>query len=94
MPFDHHSHIIKRRRGRHAGNDEQLRERAGPIWPRTRPAVEAFVAARVLLLLLYLGRRECCWLFLRIEFVTGFLPPIVVDRMQIIHIRVWLARGS
>ena len=60
VPFDHHPHIIKRRRRHHAGNDEQLRERPGPIWPRSRPAVEAFAAARVLLLLLCLRRLEPC----------------------------------
>jgi len=38
VPFDHHPHIIKRRHPQHAGNDEQLRERPRPIWPRNRPA--------------------------------------------------------
>jgi len=86
VPFDHHPHIIKRRHPQHAGNDEQLRERPRPIWPRNRPAV-AFIAARILLLLLYLRRpesvlrREGCWLVFRIEFETALLPRIVVDRL-------------
>ena len=61
VPLDHHPHIVKRRRRHHAGNDEQLRERPGPIWTRqrSRPAVGAFAAGRVLLLLLlYLRRRK------------------------------------
>ena len=66
MPFNHYPHIIKRRHRHHAGNDERLRERPGPIWPRNRPAVKAFVSTRVVLLI-YLKDREWCWLS-RIEF--------------------------
>lgn len=96
MPFDHHPHIIKRRHPQHAGNDEQLRERPGPIWTRqrSRPAVGAFAAGRVLLLLLYLRRRERIlrweryWLVFRLEFAAALLPRTVVGRVQIIRIRV------
>ena len=102
MPLDHHPHIVERRRRHHAGNDEQPRERPGPIWTRqrSRPAVGAFAAGRVLLLLLYLRRRkrilrcERYWLVFWLEFVAALLPRTVVDRVQIILIRVWLARGS
>ena len=102
MPLDHHPHIVKRRRRHHAGNDERLWEGPGPIWTRqrSRPAVGAFAAGRVLLLLLlYLRRRkpmrrERYWLVFRLEFVAALLPRTVLDRVQIIRIRVWLARGS
>jgi hypothetical protein len=87
VSFDHHSHIIKRRRRRHAGNGEHLGERLDPIWPRSRPAVEAFAAARILLLLLCLRRLERRELVLRIEVVFTFLPA-VVDWVRIIRIRV------
>jgi hypothetical protein len=48
VPLDHHPHIVKRRRRHHAGNDERLWERPGPIWTRqrSRPAVGAFAAGR------------------------------------------------
>ena len=94
MPLDHHPHIVKRRRRHHTGNDEQLGERPGPIWTRqrSRPAVGAFAAGRVLLFLLYLRRRkrmrwERYWLVSRLEFVVALLPRTVVDRVQIIRIK-------
>ena len=64
------------------------------------PAVGAFAAGRVLLLLLYLRRRksilrcERYWLVVRLEFVAALVPRTVIDRVQIIRIRVWLAPGS
>jgi hypothetical protein len=68
-----------------SGNSEHLRKPPGPIWPRSRPAVEAFTAARVLLLLFYLRRVERRELVLRIEFVIAFMPPKVVNRVRMMR---------
>ena len=63
--------------------------------PFDHRAVGVLVAAGVVLLILYLGLLERilrgdCWWF-RIEFVTGLMPPTVVDRVQNIRIKEWLA---